>query len=71
MSVFVDPSAETFVYGCDECPYWRGLAFTREDAEDQAIAHEETIHGTQNRRRARDARLARQARHADLIAAGS
>lgn len=62
MSVFVDKSAVTFVYGCEECPFWRGVSLSLSGAEDAAIAHEETIHGTQIRRTIRDKREARHAR---------
>jgi hypothetical protein len=61
MTVFVDPSDVTFVYGCQECPWWRGVTFSAESAEEQAIRHEESIHGTQMLRRARDRRHARRA----------
>ena len=65
MSAFVDPSRETFVYGCDLCPWWRGIALTLEDAEELAIVHEERDHGTHRARRNRDRR---KKRHAGIIA---
>lgn len=61
MSVFIDPSACTYVYGCDQCSWWRGVALSRESAEEQMIRHEEQNHGTQHRRSVRDRRRARHA----------
>lgn len=61
MSVFVDPSAVTFVYGCQECPWWAGVALSADTAEEAVIRHEESVHGTQKRRSARDRRRARHA----------
>ncbi|GAA4170770.1 hypothetical protein [Gryllotalpicola koreensis] len=61
MTVYVDPSSESFVYGCTDCPFWLGIALTRDAADNAIISHEEALHGTQLARRARDRRHARRA----------
>jgi hypothetical protein len=61
MTVYVDPSWESYVYGCSECPHWIGIALSRDAADKAIIDHEEALHGTHRARRARDLRNQRHA----------
>jgi hypothetical protein len=40
----LDPSTTSVVVTCTDCPYWYAFAWTRDDAELRAIAHEELVH---------------------------
>jgi hypothetical protein len=39
-----DQSTSSVVVTCEECPWWRGFAFTMPEAEASGLRHEDLVH---------------------------